>query len=148
MMSTEKGGGVEFKEKEFNNWLNTDKYIAITYYRYKDYQDESKSTGNKDIDKFMKTIKNDVLAYYIDGVLYGYTGYGTASYDSGYSNWGGEDVPLFVGVCPWGAENFLYYLKGKVYTVRLYTRPLNSDEVQANYTQTLNYREALKKISE
>ena len=55
---------------------------------------------------------------------------------------------MFIGVCPWGITNNLYYLQGKVYTVRLYTKPLSDTEVADNVETTLNYREALKKIKQ
>ena len=133
-----------FKDAIFNDWENINKYITIVYYRYNDYKE--KTTGNEDIDKFMREIKNDILAYYIDGELYGYTGHGIDSYNNGFKTWGGDNVPIFIGVCPWGGSgtNFLYYLKGKVYALRLYTRPLNENEVKENYNQTLYSRGELQ----
>ncbi len=124
-----------------DSYINCEKYITIVYYRY-----EKSKPQDESISSFMENCKCDVLAYYFDGKLYGYTGYGKTSYDKGYAIWGGDNIPMFIGVCPWGEDSNLYYLKGKVYTVRLYTRPLSSDEVWNNYDTTLSYRDALKEL--
>ena len=135
---------VEVPHLNDQDYIGKEKYITIVYYRY-----GKNNQKDEEIASFMEQNKCDVLAYYIDGALYGYTGYGRDSYDEGFKIWGGDNVPMFIGVCPWiGDCSSLYYLKGKVYTVRLYTRSLDSDEVQANYHQTLTYRENLKKLEQ
>lgn len=143
-MHSSNAGQVNFNSEEYDNWAKQNKYITIVYYRYKDYQN-GKTTGDTVLDEYMNRNKCDVLVYYVDGSRYGYTGYSSEYYDAGFEKWGGDDVPLFIGVCPWNGLSYLYYLQGDVYTVRLYTRPLNSGEVKLNYDTTLEYREKLTK---
>ncbi len=92
-MNTNGYGDINFDTKEYDNWEQQNKYITIVYYRYKDYQ--SKSTGNTEIDEFMKSIQNDVLVYYIDGVLYGYAGFGSNTYDTFFKTWGRRRYFIF-----------------------------------------------------
>ena len=87
-------------------------------------------------------IKNkvDKLAYYINGELVGYTYYGHDSYSNAIAVWNGDDCPFFLGVCPWDRDGNLYYLKGKIYTTRLYTTSMTSEDVKENMDMTQKYR--------
>ena len=62
------------------------------------------------------------------------------SYQIGCNIWNGENCPLFIGVCPWNKTGDLFYLQGKVYATRLYTKALTKDEVKANYDKTLEIK--------
>ena len=94
---------------------------------------------------FVYTVNNDdsnqdKVEYYIDGELYGSTFYGHDSYQNGCETWNKTECPLFIGVCPWNKTGDLFYLQGKVYATRLYTKALTKDEVKANYDKTLESR--------
>ena len=39
---------------------------------------------------------------------------------------------------------FIYYLKGLVYTARLYTAPLTPEQVKDSYDLSLKYRDSFK----
>lgn len=110
-------------------------YIYIAF-------DETKNVNYKSkyYDEYMIQNKVDKLLYYINGRLFGYTYYGSDSYEAGLSVWGGNDCPFFLGVCPWDSNGNLYYLKGKVYSTRLYQVPMSTDEVKKSYDLTLKYR--------
>ena len=103
--------GYGYKEKE-------DVYITYVY-----------EVGNNGTDKF---------SYYINGKLYGDIDYDHSAYNIGREYWDKEDCHFFLGVCP--ITGYIYYLRGKVYTTRLYTKPLSSTDVKLNYDVTLNSR--------
>ena len=67
---------------------------------------------------------------------------GIDSYNNGLTTWNGNSIPFFVGVCPWGENGNLYYLKGNVYACRLYEQAISLSEVKENYNKTLQYRES------
>ena len=141
-MFTKDNGDTNLNGINPSDYIKKDVYLTVVYYRYKAGLPE-----NDEIKQFMQDQKADCVACYINGKLYGYTGYGQDSYQAGLNTWNGNDVPCFVGVCPWWGAGNLYYLQGKVYTVRLYTKPLDSDKVWDNYDTTLSYRDALKEIN-
>ena len=105
--------GYGYKEKE-------DVYITYVY-----------EVGNNGTDKFL---------YYINGKLYGDVDYNHSAYNLGRGAWDKDDCHFFLGVCPIGKANNLFYLRGKVYSTRLYTKPLSSTDVKLNYDVTLKSR--------
>lgn len=117
---------------------NEDVYITFAYNVY----DETKSNEYKQkyYDQYMEENKVDKVYYYINGTLYGYTYYGHDSYELGLSIWNNDTNHFYLGVCPWWEVGNLYYLKGSVYTCRLYTKSLTEEEVLANYNKTTAYR--------
>ena len=88
--------------------------------------------------------KVDKIEYYINGKLYGYSYFGADTYDMGREFWDEQGVSFFVGVCPWYNTGSLYYLKGTLYAIRLYEKPLNPEQVKLNYDVTLKYRDSFK----
>lgn len=118
VLSTTSSGSVASNSAGYN--ANEDFYLTVVYNR-------SDSTKDK-------------VEYYINGELYGYTYYGKNSYDNGLATWNHDSCPFFVGVSPWHKNNNLYYLKGSVYTCRLYTKAMTSQEVKDNMDMTQKYR--------
>jgi hypothetical protein len=114
--------------------INEDFYLTFVYRAY----DSTKEDNN--YDDYMKENNVDKVEYYINGELYGYTYYGHDSYIDGLNIWNNDSCPFFVGVCPWSADGNLYYLKGKVYTTRLYTCSMSADKVKENMEMTQRYR--------
>lgn len=84
----------------------------------------------------------DLIKLYINGELYGSAPYGKDSYTNGLNTWNNDSCPFFVGVSPWHADGNLYFLKGSVYSCRLYTTPMNADQVKENMNMTQRYRES------
>ena len=121
--------------------VGEDTYLTFVYKVY----DEEKVKTDEEWKTKSKDKKVDKIEYYINGKLYGYTYYGSDSYEAGCKIWNNDSCPLFIGVCPWSGDNCLYYLKGKVYATRLYTRDLTKDEVKANYDAAINSRKDLNK---
>ena len=85
-------------------------------------------------------IQVDKLDFYLNSELIGFTYYGSDSYADGLKQWGAAECPFFLGVCPWDGDGILYYLKGLVYSTRLYTKPMTEDQVKNSYDMTLKYR--------
>lgn len=110
--------------------LNKDLYYTVVYMRY---YDES-------ADDYMKSNNVDKILIYIDGKLYDEVYYSSEAYDNGLEQWNLESSPVFIGVTPWGEYDSNYFLKGMVYTNRLYNGALNSKQVEDNYNMTLKYR--------
>lgn len=113
---------------------NEDFYLTFVYRVY----DENKDDSN--YDEYMKENKLDKIEYYINGNLFGYTYYGNKGYKEGLETWNNDSCPFFLGVCPWNFNQNLYYLKGKVYTTRLYTTSMTPEEVKSNIDMTQKYR--------
>ena len=136
ILSTDHSGAIFSTELGYD--INEDVYVTITYIRY----DENQSAEYKEkyFDEYMIKNKVDKLAYYINGELVGYTYYGYDSYSNAIAVWNGDDCPFFLGVCPWDRDGNLYYLKGKIYTTRLYTTSMTSEEVKENMDMTQKYR--------
>lgn len=125
-MATDKSGLCYLRDVDFlKESLVKNFYLTIVY---------KAQWGDKDNKKV------DKLDYYIDKRLIGSTYYGTDSYKSGLENWDNINCPFFLGVCPWDANGNLYYLKGLVYTTRLYTKPMTEEQVKNSYDMTLKYR--------
>lgn len=55
----------------------------------------------------------DLLSLYVNGKEFGKTVYSHKSYDEGLEYWDGNEVPMFVGVCPCGSDDNYYYLDRK-----------------------------------
>ena len=108
---------------------------------YRDYID---SEENEYYDDEMKSKKVNKIEYYVNGNLFGYTYYGSDSYDKGCEGWNKDESPFFVGVCPWGQIKNNYFVNGKCYSTRLYTISLTPDQVKLNYDMTLKYRDSFK----
>lgn len=121
--------GDDFGYKE-----NEDFYLTFIYRCY----DSSKE--NSCYDEYMKQNNLDKIEYYINGEIFGYTYFGKEGYKDGLSIWNNDNCPFFLGVCPWNANGNLYYLKGKVYTTRLYTTSMTPEEVKNNMDMTQKYR--------
>ena len=113
---------------------NEDFYLTFVYRVY----DSSKQDEN--YDEYMKKNNVDKIEYYINGEMFGYTYFGKEGYKDGLSVWNNDNCPFFLGVCPWNGDGNLYYLKGKVYTTRLYTTSMTSKEVKENMDMTQKYR--------
>ncbi len=113
--------------------IGEDFYLTFVYKTY-----------NNDLvnqDEYMNVNHVDKLEYYINGKLMAYTYFGSDSYENGLTVWNNEECPFFVGVCPWWSTiPNLYYLKGKVYTTRLYTTSMTAEEVKENMDMTQKYR--------
>ena len=90
---------------------------------------------------------NDKVIFYNNKIMLGYGWYDHNLYKVGCGFWNDDECPMFLGVCPLGGKNNLFYLKGDVYTVRLYNRALSEGEVIQNYDKTLLYREKIKEIN-
>ncbi len=62
----------------------------------------------------------------------------------GLEKWG-QNTPFYVGVCTYcdeGYKGWFYFLKGEVYSCRLYDRPIPEGNVKSNYDLILKYRES------
>ena len=118
--------------------VNEDFYLTFVYTAY----DNTKTTEYQSIhyDETMINEGVDKIEYYVNGKLYGYTYHGHDSYINGLNTWNTDECPFYLGVCPWWAAGNLYYLKGNVYTTRLYTTSMTSEQVKDNYNTTLKYR--------
>ena len=103
---------------------DTDFYMTVVYNR-------NSSLGTSD---------RDVVEYYVNGELLGYTYYTKDSYNLGLNTWNKDSCPFFIGVTPWHADGNLYYMQGSVYTCRLYTKAMNAEEVKENMDMTQKYR--------
>ena len=117
-LSTGSTGSVAVSNPGYN--VNEDFYLTFVYNR----DDSGK----------------DKIEYYINGELYGYTHYGKGSYNKGLETWNKDTCPVFVGVSPWHANGNLYFLKGSVYSCRLYTDAMTPEEVKDNFDMTQKYR--------
>ncbi len=117
---------------------NEDFYLTFVY---RDFKNE---VSDSSYDDLMINEKIDKIEYFLNGELFGYSYYGADSYDEGRRIWDQENSKFFVGVCPWFEGGNLYYLKGALYAIRLYEKPLTPDEVKLNYDMTLKYRDSFK----
>lgn len=113
---------------------NEDFYLTFVYRTYNEQKED------ENYDNYMKENKVDKVEYYINGNLFGYTYYGSDSYRNGLDTWNNSKCPFFIGVSPWYNNENLYYLKGKVYTTRLYTTSMTPEEVKSNMDMTQKYR--------
>ena len=121
-----RNGGVVCKNSDGIK-MNEDVYLTVVY-----------QIGENGTDK---------VIFYTNKIMLGYGWYDHSVFNEGCSFWNNDGCPMFLGVCPWGGKNNLFYLKGDVYTVRLYNRALSEGEVIQNYDKTLLYREKIKKIN-
>ena len=115
---TDDAGNVTSTKEIFN--VNEDVYFTFVY-----------KVENNEVDQ---------IEVYANGELVGKNGYGHNSYINGLNIWNSSQCPFFLGVCPWGYNESLYYLKGKVYTTRLYTTSMTPEEVKNNMDMTQKYR--------
>ena len=81
---------------------------------------------------------------YVNGTYFGYTYESPVAFNYGLESWNNDENLFFVGVTDNNGKGNLYYLKGLVYSVRLYTRPLEEKEVELNYDTNLKYRNSFK----
>ena len=105
--------------------------------------DDSKSEEYKKLHYDDKMIANgvDKIEYFVNGQSLGYTYYGSDGYKAGLDMWNNDNCPFFIGVCPFWKNNNLYYLKGNVYSCRLYKIPLTNQQVLDNCNKTIAYHE-------
>lgn len=137
-LETRPAGDVAYLEGDAGYQANEDFYLTFIYRRYDEKNPQWET-------------KADKVEYYINGKLYGYTFYGIESYNEGLKIWNQKESPFFVGVSPWEADANLYYMKGNLYTCRLYQHALSEkecldqegnnyeNEIQLNYQKTLKY---------
>ena len=81
---------------------------------------------------------------FVDGELYAYTYESPSSYEKSLEIWNKDSFPFYIGVVDQGGWDNIFYLKGLVYSTRLYTKSLTPDEVKLNYDMTLKYRDSFK----
>lgn len=138
VISTNGGGDVYSEDCGYDVGENF--YLTFVYTAY----DSTKSAEYQAIHYDEKMINEgiDKVEYYVNGELFGYTYYGHDSYQFGLETWNMDECPFFLGVSPWYGNGCLYYLKGSVYTCRLYTCSMTADEVSANRDMTERYRES------
>lgn len=136
-LSTTNNGGILVKDYGYKE--NENAYITFVYTVY----DESKSEEYKKLHYDDKMIKEslDKVEYFVNGKSLGYTYYGKEGYKRGLDMWNHDDCPFFVGVCPFWKNNNLYYLKGNVYSCRLYNKSLTNQQVLENCNKTMAYHE-------
>lgn len=132
-LNTVSSGDVKVNDKCGYN-ENEDFYLTFVYRTYNEQKED------ENYDNYMKKNKVDKIEYYINGKLFGYTYYGRDSYKNGLDTWNSSECPFFIGVSPWWNNRNLYYLKGKVYTTRLYTTSMTPEEVKNNMDMTQKYR--------
>ncbi len=132
-LSTLSYGDIQIQNASDMYKINEDFYLTFVYRTYKDSTVEERAALNW-------TVNQDRIEYYIDGVLYGYTYFDSNSYIQGCSVWNNPDTPMFIGVTQWWNKSSKYYLKGDVYSCRLYESSLSKDEVLANYNATIQWR--------
>ena len=118
------------KEEALGFKPNTNFYMTFVYI----------SGSNSELcDDFMKNNPGvDRIEYYLNGELIEYTYHYASDYQAGLNKW--NSSPCFIGICPWYNYSSLFYIKGDVYTTRLYDKPLTETQVKANYDMTLKYR--------
>ena len=129
---TEESGSIKANSCGYSE--NEDFYLTFVYRAY----DAAKE--DESYDDYMKENGVDKVEYYVNGELFGYTYYGSDSYKAGLSTWNNDSCPFYLGVCPWSGVGNLYYLKGKVYTTRLYTTSMTPEQVKENMDMTQRYR--------
>ena len=136
-LCTTNNGGILVKDYGYKE--NENAYITFVYTVY----DESKSEEYKKLHYDDKMIKEslDKVEYFVNGKSLGYTYYGKEGYKRGLDMWNHDDCPFFVGVCPFWKNNNLYYLKGNVYSCRLYNKSLTNQQVLENCNKTMAYHE-------
>ena len=132
---TSSSGGILTNNPGYN--VNEKFYLTFCYTVFDDekndeYQKQYYKENNEKIDR---------VEYYINGELYGKTYYGTDSYIEGRNLWDSPNVPFFVGIGVSGWSSNVYYLKGEVYTTRLYVNPMTEEQVKKSYDMTLRYRD-------
>ena len=137
------GGAVKLVNENPGYSENKDTYLTFVYKVYDEEKVDDDGEWNNKSNELEDNKKLDKIEYYINGELYGYTYYGHDSYESGCNTWNKDTCPLFIGVCPWAEVGSNYYLKGKVYATRLYTRDLTKEEVKANFDAAQKSRENL-----
>ena len=126
-------GGVGVQN--FDLELDQDFYLSIVY--------DVKKNG-----------KMDELRVYYDGEFLGACDYRKSTYAQGQLFWGDSNAPFYVGYSPFGrsgkesgeycANGNEFFLKGLVYSIRLYTAPLTQEQVKLNYEKTVKYRDSFK----
>ncbi len=133
-MNTEATGQVRISDMNNHYQINEDFYLTFVYRTYNSTTEEERGEMNW-------TQNADRVEYYIDGELYGYTYYGSDSYQTGCTIWNKENTPVFIGATPWWIySKQVYYLKGDIYTCRLYENPITQEEVTENYNTTIQWR--------
>lgn len=96
----------------------------------------------------------DKLYAYINGEIVGSISYPKIDFEEGRKSWDLEDCPFYLGYCPYTvnynnsgifcANGNEFYIKGDVFSTRLYTTSLSTEQVKQNYNLTLKYRDSFK----
>lgn len=84
--------------------------------------------------------ENDRVEYYVNGNLIGSAAYPANCFDEGREFWDNDNCSFFVGCSPWAKNGNVFYIKGNVYSVRLYYKTLTEKEVRNNMQATIKYR--------
>ena len=130
------GGDIYFiNPEDINKFLGDEIYFTCVYNVFKENCED-----DENYDEFMKSDKVDRIDFYFDGVRYGYTYHDSNAFKEGLEKWNNDESDFFIGMTAVGNTSSLYYLKGNLYSIRLYESPLNQDEVKLNYDMTLKYR--------
>ena len=96
----------------------------------------------------------DKIELYYNGKYLGSCDYPHSYYEGGSKAWGGSGAPFYIGYCPFNntgkdggifcKNGYEFFLKGLVYSIRLYTSSLSPEEIKLNYDMTLKYRDSFK----
>ncbi len=86
----------------------------------------------------------DVVEYYLNGSLKGYTYYSHDAYMKGSEYWDSDGCEFFIGAVYFGQTGAIYNFKGDCYTTRLYYNSLTPEQIKLNYELTLKYRDSFK----
>ena len=129
-LQTISNGGIKIKETTngFGYAVNEPFYLTFVYRRASEL---GETEDVNDADK---------IEYYVNGELKGYTYFGSDSFENAREQWDKDSCHFFVGCSPWERIGNIYYLKGNVYSVRLYQKTLTEEEVQKNKEATIQYR--------
>ena len=82
----------------------------------------------------------DIVEYYVNGQEIGSAAYSSDCFDNGRKYWDNDKCAFFVGCSPWGATGNVFYIKGNVYSVRLYDKALTKEELKNNMNETIKYK--------
>ena len=137
VLKSDEAGLISFISDKHSYGINEDFYETCVYIPY--YSEKPDEYQKKYYDEYMINNGMDRFEYYINGKLIGKCYYDHDSYQNGLKQWNKPECPFRLGCCPVSYVDCFYYLKGKVYSTRLYEQPMTSEEVKDNYDMTLKY---------
>ncbi len=122
--------------------IGEDVSISCTYQPFKSLSnlDILEDNSIKECLEREKITSGCLLRMYLNGMPYGWTINTLESFNDGLKTWNKDLGDIFIGVCPWDKDGSLHFLKGKVYSIRLYKSVISSEDVKSNYDFTLQYR--------